>query len=150
MTTSSTNMDSDSYQANFPFWEHLHGLWRTLPNFNLHPLSLDPGQGIGKQMESLMNTGKANVDLVSGGEVESHEPHLGTPAIFEDTLEVHVYILIVSMFLISAHSGCWVRCHHDWSISSSITTRFSSDLSLLGNCLLLHKFRHHKGQKVSY
>ena len=104
-------MNSDSYQANFPFWECLHGLWQTLPNFNPCPLSSDPGQGIGKQMESLMNSGKANIDLATSGEVESHEPHLGTPAIFGDTLEVHVYILIVSIFLISAHSGCQVRCN---------------------------------------
>lgn len=28
----------------FPYWERLHGYWRTLPNFNPHTVTSDPGQ----------------------------------------------------------------------------------------------------------
>jgi len=92
-------MDSDSFQMKFPYWECLYGLWQTLPNFNPQPLSSDPGQGIGGQMESLMNGG--NIDLGGSGEAEPHMPHepqspyTGTPEIFGDKIEVCDQILIV-------------------------------------------------------
>jgi len=73
-------VDSDSFRSKFPFWERLHGLWRTLPNFNPHPLSSDPGQCIGEQMEALIAaSGSATVEFAIGGEAEADEPGTGTP-----------------------------------------------------------------------
>lgn len=30
----------------FPYWKDLHGFWRTLPNFNPHTVSSEPGQDL--------------------------------------------------------------------------------------------------------
>jgi hypothetical protein len=30
----------------FPFWKRLHGFWRTLPSFNPHAVSSEPGQDL--------------------------------------------------------------------------------------------------------
>ena len=38
----------------FPVWERLHGFWRTIPNFNPHMVSSEPGQDLeGKAEETL-------------------------------------------------------------------------------------------------
>ena len=33
----------------FPIWECLHGFWRTLPNFNPHVVSSEPGQDLERE-----------------------------------------------------------------------------------------------------
>src|SRR6267142_2619962 len=52
-------LDSAKYESKFPYWTHLHGFWQTLPNFNPQPLSSDPGQEIGDEMEEFI-TDRAN------------------------------------------------------------------------------------------
>ncbi|KAH9024121.1 hypothetical protein EDB84DRAFT_1238971, partial [Lactarius hengduanensis] len=36
----------DKLLTGFPIWERLHGFWRTLPSFNPHAVSLEPGQDL--------------------------------------------------------------------------------------------------------
>jgi hypothetical protein len=44
---SSTNeMRPDKLLSGFPIWERLHGFWRTLPSFNPHAVSSEPGQDL--------------------------------------------------------------------------------------------------------
>jgi hypothetical protein len=37
---------SEQLEQEFPFWKHLHGFWRTLPNFNPYTASSEPGQDL--------------------------------------------------------------------------------------------------------
>ncbi|KAH9010590.1 hypothetical protein EDB84DRAFT_1247002, partial [Lactarius hengduanensis] len=44
----------DKLLSGFPSWERLHGFWRTLPSFNPHSVSSEPGQDLeGDAMETL-------------------------------------------------------------------------------------------------
>jgi len=36
----------DKLLSGFPIWERLHGFWRTLPSFNPHAVSSEPGQDL--------------------------------------------------------------------------------------------------------
>jgi hypothetical protein len=40
------NLFLEQLKQEFPFWKHLHGFWRTLPNFNPYTASLEPGQDL--------------------------------------------------------------------------------------------------------
>jgi len=41
-----TNPDKDKLLEGFPYWERLHGYWRTLPNYNPITVTSDPGQDL--------------------------------------------------------------------------------------------------------
>lgn len=87
-----SDADSDSLVKKFPYWEHLHGLWGMLPNFNSRPLSSDPGQHIEEQMKALVGT---NVDLEIGG-VDTPGGTDGldvSPGTFEDDIGVRAHFL---------------------------------------------------------
>ncbi|KAH8981346.1 hypothetical protein EDB86DRAFT_2812974, partial [Lactarius hatsudake] len=43
---SNLNNVLDKLLADFPFWDRLHGFWRTLPSFNPHTVSSEPGQDL--------------------------------------------------------------------------------------------------------
>ncbi|KAH9023311.1 hypothetical protein EDB84DRAFT_1247596, partial [Lactarius hengduanensis] len=44
----------DKLLSGFPAWKRLHGFWRTLPSFNPHLVSSEPGQDLeGDAMETL-------------------------------------------------------------------------------------------------
>ncbi|KZP19662.1 hypothetical protein FIBSPDRAFT_699951, partial [Athelia psychrophila] len=62
------DVEEDSELANligkllqeFPYWKDLHGFWRTLPNFNLHTVSPEPGQDLQEEaMDFLHNRREA-------------------------------------------------------------------------------------------
>jgi hypothetical protein len=36
----------EQLELDFPYWKHLHGFWRTLPNFNPYTASSEPGQDL--------------------------------------------------------------------------------------------------------
>ena len=36
----------DQLMVDFPYWERLHGYWRTLPNYNPVTVTSDPGQDL--------------------------------------------------------------------------------------------------------
>jgi hypothetical protein len=40
------NQTVDKLLHVFPFWKRLHGFWRTLPSFNPHTVSSEPGQDL--------------------------------------------------------------------------------------------------------
>ncbi|KAJ7827203.1 hypothetical protein B0H13DRAFT_2373968 [Mycena leptocephala] len=46
-------------KVDFPYWEQLHGFWRTLPNFNPYTVSSEPGQDIADQALALITGDKA-------------------------------------------------------------------------------------------
>ncbi|KAJ7887972.1 hypothetical protein B0H13DRAFT_2342151 [Mycena leptocephala] len=46
-------------KVDFPYWEQLHGFWRTLPNFNPYTVSSEPGQDIADQALALITRDKA-------------------------------------------------------------------------------------------
>lgn len=52
----------------FPIWERLHGFWRTLPSFNPHTVSSEPGQDLeGEALGVLFgDQEKAQEDLAAG------------------------------------------------------------------------------------
>jgi len=41
----------------FPYWERLHGYWRTLPNFNPHTVTSEPGQPLENEAMALFGVG---------------------------------------------------------------------------------------------
>ena len=47
-----------------PVWEHLHGFWRTLLNFNPHTASSEPGQNLEGKARNLLfpSHGNGNAD----------------------------------------------------------------------------------------
>ncbi|KAH9011332.1 hypothetical protein EDB84DRAFT_1590706 [Lactarius hengduanensis] len=69
----------DKLLSGFPSWERLHGFWRTLPSFNPHSVSSEPGQDLeGDTMETLFgnqigsNLNAALQDLTI--DISEHEP----------------------------------------------------------------------------
>jgi hypothetical protein len=46
---------SAELEKDFPYWQRLHGFWRTLPNFNPHTVSSEPGQDlVGEAMDHML------------------------------------------------------------------------------------------------
>jgi len=45
----------DKLLVNFLHWEHLHGYWQTLPNFNLVTIMSDPGQNLEEEAIALVS-----------------------------------------------------------------------------------------------
>jgi hypothetical protein len=54
--------DPEKLLKGFPYWKRLHGFWRTLPNFNPHTASSEPGQDLaGEAMALIANRGASSV-----------------------------------------------------------------------------------------
>src|ERR1700678_4371409 len=47
----------DEMKEDFPYWEHLHGYWRTLPNFNPLTVTSEPGQDLEADAVNLFGGG---------------------------------------------------------------------------------------------
>lgn len=69
----SLRLDQLLTDCKFPFWEHLHGLWRTLPNYNPVMVSADHAQGLENQAERQFSRSYRSAD-VSEGEVQDTSP----------------------------------------------------------------------------
>ncbi|KAH9048751.1 hypothetical protein EDB84DRAFT_1257058, partial [Lactarius hengduanensis] len=54
--------------ADFPYWERLHGFWRTLPSFNPHTVSSEPGQDLQDEAIGVLF---GNKDEAEGGAITS-------------------------------------------------------------------------------
>ncbi|KAH9024671.1 hypothetical protein EDB84DRAFT_1440628 [Lactarius hengduanensis] len=92
---------ADKLLSGFPAWKRLHGFWRTLPSFNPHSVSSEPGQDLeGDAMETLFGNqvnGRQDADGGTGAkepdglQEECHEEHTGTPGDCEvDNMEAHI------------------------------------------------------------
>lgn len=46
----------DKLKLEFPYWERLHGYWRTLPNYNPVTVNSEPGQDLEAQAMALLTT----------------------------------------------------------------------------------------------
>ncbi|KAJ7487737.1 hypothetical protein B0H11DRAFT_2230462 [Mycena galericulata] len=57
-------------KKDFPYWEQLHGFWRTLPNFNPSTFSSEPGQNIAGQALALLS---GESDPFAEGPAKSHQ-----------------------------------------------------------------------------
>jgi hypothetical protein len=101
----SRSRDSDACRMKFPYWERLHGFWRTLPNYNPLSISSDPGQAIDERMmgfvpKGIANAdpeadGIANIDLGAGDGAEVRVPDASTPnveSMFEGEIGVHEHV----------------------------------------------------------
>lgn len=52
---------SAELEEDFPYWQRLHGFWRTLPNFNPHTVSSEPGQDlVGEAIHILRHNGEVD------------------------------------------------------------------------------------------
>ena len=59
----------EQLEQDFLFWKHLHGFWRTLPNFNLHTASSEPGQDLAANVLALIQgRGRNNEDEAFGAD----------------------------------------------------------------------------------
>ncbi|KAJ7233813.1 hypothetical protein C8J57DRAFT_1532137 [Mycena rebaudengoi] len=70
-------------KASFPWWERLHGYWRTLPNFNPFTVSSEPGQDVAAQALALLMDGRESVAPQSPPwdiekELDKEEEHEGS------------------------------------------------------------------------
>lgn len=52
-----TQQASEKETKLFKWWPRLHGLWRTLPNFNPYTVSSDPGQDLAGEAFSVLMGG---------------------------------------------------------------------------------------------
>jgi len=66
----SSRLDQLIINHKLPIWERLHGLWRTLLNFNPDVASSDPGQDLEGQALRLMFTSRREGGDVSDEEIE--------------------------------------------------------------------------------
>ena len=73
-TDRSLHPDKLILDYNFPIWERLHGFWRTLPNFNPHVVSSEPGQNLEREAQTLLFPSRGNHGNLSGQE----EPEIET------------------------------------------------------------------------
>ena len=67
-----------------PVWECLHGFWRTLPNFNPHAVSSEPGQDLGGKAQSLMFPSHGNGNA---SEDEEPEDNIGEDGVEDASLQ---------------------------------------------------------------
>jgi hypothetical protein len=84
-----SSLDSASFQLKFPYWEHLHGFWQMLPNFNPQTFSSDPGQQIGAEMEELIMTQDQAIDFGTTG---VNEHGTGSHGILRDVHEAGIEV----------------------------------------------------------
>jgi hypothetical protein len=61
-----TQWVSEKETEHFKWWPRLHGLWRTLPNFNPYTVSSEPGQDLAGEALSVLlgGHGHENTDSV--------------------------------------------------------------------------------------
>lgn len=81
---------SAELEKDFPFWSRLHGLWRTLPNFNPYTVSSEPGQDLkgealqymaGHEDVGMQERGEASLDdQDNSGGIGLHENGSGQPS----------------------------------------------------------------------
>lgn len=55
MAYANQKKNSEQLEQEFPFWKRLHGFWRTLPNFNPHTASSEPGQDLAAEALALIH-----------------------------------------------------------------------------------------------
>ncbi|KAH9048859.1 hypothetical protein EDB84DRAFT_1556532 [Lactarius hengduanensis] len=65
---SNLNNVLDKLLADFPYWEHLHGFWRTLPSFNPHTVLSEPSQDLQDEAIGVLF---GNKDEAEGGAITS-------------------------------------------------------------------------------
>ncbi len=58
-----SRLDQLKIDHKLPIWERLHGLWRTLPNFNPDVTSSDPGQDLEGQALRLFTSCREGGDI---------------------------------------------------------------------------------------
>jgi len=63
VTDWSSHPDKLKVNYKLPFWERLHGFWRTLPNFNPHVVSSEPGQDLEGEAQELFFPLRGNGDI---------------------------------------------------------------------------------------
>src|SRR5882762_135128 len=62
---------TDKLTSKFPWWERLHGFWRTLPNFNPVTVSSEPGQDLVEEAKGLLipsGPSESKLDLETSSE----------------------------------------------------------------------------------
>jgi hypothetical protein len=59
-TDGSPHSDQLVLTHKLPVWERLHGFWRTLPNFNPHAVSSEPGQDLEGEARDLIYPSRRN------------------------------------------------------------------------------------------
>ena len=59
--------------VDFPYWERLHGFWRTIPNFNSHPQSAEPGQDLAAQAQEYLSGSKKSKEKEGANSEEGDE-----------------------------------------------------------------------------
>ena len=84
---------TEQLEEEFPYWRHLHGFWRTLPNFNPHTALSEPGQDLAAEALTLIqgrgqdDNGDKGVDedLDDGkrdNSTKQHDDDESTPILF--------------------------------------------------------------------
>jgi hypothetical protein len=71
------NQTVDKLLRAFPFWKRLHGFWRTLPSFNAHTVSSEPGQDLQGEAISVL-FGNENKEQ-DAGRIENEDDGLWEP-----------------------------------------------------------------------
>jgi hypothetical protein len=73
-----SRLDALIVEYKFPFWDRLHGFWRTIPNFNPNVVSTDPSQDLAATAERLMFTlrGTGNVSEVEDKDASPPDPDM--------------------------------------------------------------------------
>lgn len=66
----SSRLDQLIIDHKLPVWERLHGLWKTLPNFNPIVASSEPGQDLEGQARELLFPSRRDGDHVGEAEAE--------------------------------------------------------------------------------
>ena len=69
-------------------WERLHGLWRTLPNFNPFTVSSEPGQRLDEDAQDLLFP--SHTGAGSGEDTEEGDP-MSFPGAVEHTMRLVDY-----------------------------------------------------------
>ena len=74
-----TNPNKDKLSEGFPYWERLHGYWRTLPNYNPVTVTSDPGQDLESNAVALVGMalngdGNDEESVPDGNELTPEEP----------------------------------------------------------------------------
>ena len=78
----------EQLEQDFPYWKHLHGFWRTLPNFNPHTASSEPDQDLAAEALALLrgrgvqndDNSDDDLDPSPANDGEGDNPDAGEPA----------------------------------------------------------------------